>query len=456
MENRIPASGQEGRVYIAPENGEPFYATITMADGATVLGTAWSKENVLQDPTCEQLGIPTTAVPNDAFLACSGRVILSDAYTALEQSPQFTPAPLDQARYYPSGATAGEYAVIAGGLNNAGNPSARVSAYDDALTLTTADNLSQARREAASASVGEYAIFAGGNGTNGASNRVDCYDANLTHQTPTDLLPQAVDGVSGAPNGAYAVFAGGLGGGTQATVVAYDDALSQVTPQPLSYAQYNAAGAQAGEYAVFANGSSGSSYISYADAYDQSLTRTTAPEQTGFATQTSGASTGGSAVFVSNASIAAYDSQLTKIVPEGLSSSRIAACGGSAPGGYAVFGGGVSNLNFLTVVDVYDSTLARTTAPPLSSANANMCAAATSQYLIFAGGSSDNTASNFAQAYIAGTVYTLNITVPAWYTYSINGSEPVLTQEATPVSLNSRSPFNGYIAPKLTTLTGQI
>ena len=70
MQDRIPTPGQEGRVLITPEDGSPaFYATIQMADGATVFGTPWSKETVLQDPTCELLGLPPTAVPDDAFSA---------------------------------------------------------------------------------------------------------------------------------------------------------------------------------------------------------------------------------------------------------------------------------------------------------------------------------------------------------------------------------------------------
>ena len=69
MEDRIPTPGQEGRVRIIPEDGSaPYYAVIEMADTPTQEGTALNKQNLLQDETCGVLSIPSTSVPNDAFL----------------------------------------------------------------------------------------------------------------------------------------------------------------------------------------------------------------------------------------------------------------------------------------------------------------------------------------------------------------------------------------------------
>ena len=68
MQDRTPTPGQEGRVLITPEDGSaPFYAKVQMADNPTEPGTPYNKQSVLQDITCELLGLPTTAVPNDAF-----------------------------------------------------------------------------------------------------------------------------------------------------------------------------------------------------------------------------------------------------------------------------------------------------------------------------------------------------------------------------------------------------
>lgn len=70
MQDRIPTSGQEGRVLITPEiGGAPYYAKIEMADNPTQEGTPLTKSTLLQDITCDTIGIPRTSNPNEAFLA---------------------------------------------------------------------------------------------------------------------------------------------------------------------------------------------------------------------------------------------------------------------------------------------------------------------------------------------------------------------------------------------------
>lgn len=70
MQDRTPTPGQEGRALITPEDGSPsYYAKITMADNPTQEGTPYDKQNVLQDVTCDAIGIPHTSTPNEAFLA---------------------------------------------------------------------------------------------------------------------------------------------------------------------------------------------------------------------------------------------------------------------------------------------------------------------------------------------------------------------------------------------------
>ena len=68
MEDRVPTPGQEGRVLITPESGEPFYAKIEMADNPTQLGTPFNKESVLQDLTALLYGGSAFSVPDDIFL----------------------------------------------------------------------------------------------------------------------------------------------------------------------------------------------------------------------------------------------------------------------------------------------------------------------------------------------------------------------------------------------------
>lgn len=70
MQDRTPTPGQEGRALITPEDGSPaYYAKITMADNPTQEGTSYDKYSVLQDVTCDAIGIPHTSTPNEAFLA---------------------------------------------------------------------------------------------------------------------------------------------------------------------------------------------------------------------------------------------------------------------------------------------------------------------------------------------------------------------------------------------------
>ena len=50
MKDRIPSTGQEGRVLITPEDGSPeFHATIAMADNPTEVGTYLNKATLLSD-----------------------------------------------------------------------------------------------------------------------------------------------------------------------------------------------------------------------------------------------------------------------------------------------------------------------------------------------------------------------------------------------------------------------
>lgn len=68
MQDRVPTPGQEGRVLITPENGgTPFYATVTMADNPSVVGTPLNKATFLKDSTATAFGLSTDAVPDEVF-----------------------------------------------------------------------------------------------------------------------------------------------------------------------------------------------------------------------------------------------------------------------------------------------------------------------------------------------------------------------------------------------------
>lgn len=81
MQDRQPAAGKAGRVKITPERGAAYYATIEMADGATVEGTPWAKASVLTDATAALFGLTNLAVPNDVLAILGAHLHGSGTYT---------------------------------------------------------------------------------------------------------------------------------------------------------------------------------------------------------------------------------------------------------------------------------------------------------------------------------------------------------------------------------------
>lgn len=73
MKNRIPATGQEGRVQftIESQSGSVIIGKLEMADGATEQGTPYSVDAVLSNSTARLLGFPESEIadstPNGAF-----------------------------------------------------------------------------------------------------------------------------------------------------------------------------------------------------------------------------------------------------------------------------------------------------------------------------------------------------------------------------------------------------
>ena len=70
MKDRIPTPGQEGRMLIKPENGDPpFYAAVEMADNPSEDGTPLNKETLLKDATAALFGLDHSAIPDDMWIA---------------------------------------------------------------------------------------------------------------------------------------------------------------------------------------------------------------------------------------------------------------------------------------------------------------------------------------------------------------------------------------------------
>lgn len=169
---------------------------------------------------------------------------------------------------FPASASAGTSVLFAGG---GGTPSV-TTAYNDALSLSTAPNLTVGRMHLMAASVGGFALFCGGRDIENTAcyNTVDAYDASLTRTAPTALSAARSHGV-GASAGGYALICGGVTINNSAftTVDAYDGALTRMTPIEMSISVSSAAGTTVGGYAIIYSGTA-----SGVNVFDKSLTRT--------------------------------------------------------------------------------------------------------------------------------------------------------------------------------------
>lgn len=233
----------------------------------------------------------------------------------------------------------------------------------------------------------------------------------LTYYGKISGLYNTAEGLAATSNNTYALFAGGsyYNGSTAyvSDVTAYNKSLVKTVLQSSLYsARQSIAATTLNDYAFFAGGYNGS-YKDYVDVYDSSLTRKSA---TSLGTATSGmaaASIGGFALFGggSDASnsygvsyLFLYNSSLTRATgnSSSLSKSR-ASLAASANKKYALFGGGSS---YGTTVDAFDSSITRTSAPPLRTDRNRLAATTLGKYVLFGGGmSGTSTAYSAVDAY---------------------------------------------------------
>ena len=385
------------------------------------------------------------------------------------------------------------YALFGGGNPGSAVGSAVVNAYDSSLTIRTSPPLSHARERLTATALAPtggsnpksgYALFAGGvgviNGYTADSAVVDACDADLTMRTrPTLSVARAwlaATTVAPAGGSGYALFGGGYNTAESAVVDAYDTDLEKATtPPPLSEARYNLAAttvAPAGGsgYALFGGGIYGSNVKSSAvDVYDSSLTKTTTTvlsQAMSSLAATTVAPAGGSgyALFGGGYNDAylsvvdAYDSSLTRITPTVLSKARanLAATtvaitrGSNQQSVYALFGGGAYGLGInSSVVDVYDTSLTRTTTTALSQARRDLAATTLattwgSGYALFGGG-----AYGLATKTSAVDVYgapNYKVQVFPGTKYSFNGSEELVSDTWREINISGN--LIGYLKIK--------
>lgn len=454
MKDRVPT--HPGRVRLTHVSDDLY--DMRMADDPTEAGTPLSKATLLKDSTAAKYGfLPTdNPTPDDIFNASfdSIPVINLDGVWTSHEIARFDAQKLNTAGSGLAGGSIGDHALFAG----AGG-SATVDAYDETYARTSAQPLSAARSALACAGCGTYLFFAGGITTSSSSisSVVDVYDETLTRIT-TLQLSAARAYLAGASVGDYAIFAGGATTESSSDVVdAYGDGLVRIVLTSLDQRRSSLTGVSAGDYAIFAGGGS-STKSAVVDAYDEAFVHTALTQLSVERTELAGAFVGGFALFgggnqsTSSSSVAssvvdAYDtSSMTHTTATALSTARYSLASTSI-NGYAIFAGGQTggSNSESDVVDAYDTTLAICSLPKLSVARRELAGATAGASAIFAGGFGAFSGKDDVDAY--KIAYGLNVTIPAWSKYMIDGitSEEQFTQTDTQISGLSDNPFNGYI-----------
>lgn len=255
-----------------------------------------------------------------------------DAYNA--SLTRTAPTAFSAAKARHAAGSAGEYAVFAKGTT------AATEAYNASLTRTNPAG-SAISGFPASASVGTSALFAGGGGTPSATA---AYNAALSLSAAPDLTVGRMH-LMAASVGGRALFCGGRDAGETAcynTVDAYDASLTRTAPTALSAARSHGVGACVSGYALICGGVTiGNTPFKTIDVYDGALTRMTPIEMGVTVSSAAGTTVGGRAIIYSGTTSAVnvFDKWLTRTIPAGLSLHRQFPA--AAPvGDYALFGGG--------------------------------------------------------------------------------------------------------------------
>jgi len=227
-----------------------------------------------------------------------------------------------------------------------------ISAYNKFLTQTTIQT--SKRCDIAASCVGNYVLFSNG-------EIIECFNTSFTLISSINFS-KAYSYLAATHIGDYALFGGGLcyndGEYVTDAIHSFDKYLTQTNPINLSVARCRLAATHIGDYALFGGGAS-----SYSSTTDNGIPHST---------------------------VDAYNASLTKTTPSTLSKARYGLAA-THVGDYALFGGGADagayeDYNMYDTVDVYDTSLTKTTPSTLSKARNNLAATHVGDYALFGGG----------------------------------------------------------------------
>lgn len=340
---------------------------------------------------------------------------------------------MTEGKYEPAAAAAGDYAVVLGGgtgSNFRTEDTATAEAYTAELVhvadvASLPEPVYTTTRDSNAASAGNYAIFAGGKRGSWNSfasgefqNYTYAYDNNLNLNTSVAHVGRYAY-MGTAQFAGYAVFGGGQRYGSSYTphdaAKAYNSNLTVTALADLSEARGFPGAAGAGNVLLFVGGKKRSMADSTAvDIYSANLAAQTpivlsvpADTQTTIAASVS---LGGYALFAGAKSYQGSASKYIYVFNGAVQTTPIeldtplANCAGTAVGGYAVFAGGCnfgSPYNAQSNVIVLNGDLVQCSAPPLSEARGYLTAVTVGGKAMFFGGTNGSSALGTADAYSA-------------------------------------------------------
>lgn len=323
-----------------------------------------------------------------------------------------TAAPFDSGGNQMASGAIGDYAVFAGGYGH--NGGAGVDAYTSELIHSRPYSLSEARACPTGASVGDYLLVAGGYYASSTRNQVDTYDTELVHGIATALSNSVASPLNGMVEN-HAVFAGGwvYNSGNpimQKQVDAYDETLTKQAITPLNSGVSGLGGvANMDGYVIIA-------YKKVANVYDSDLARSAVEVLSVEREEAYGAKVGRKAIFAGGcngntvyATAEVYDETFTRTSIDGLSFARYRiSC--TSIDDFAIFtGGGINasgkehssfgHVTSTNVVDVYDTELTRSLQTPLSVGRWYGGAQTIGNYALIASGTNTSVYSNDVDVY---------------------------------------------------------
>ncbi len=205
MYDRVPASGQEGRVKITPEGGgAAYYATLEMADNPSVAGTPLNKLTLLTDAVAALYGLDAAAVPNDVFNRIFS-LLSSDLVVEKITASQIWTAPAAIAQRFRIYGVGGGGGASTSSSSAAGGGGGYITIVDTTIPAGTTVNVvcgagGAIGSDGGTSSFGAYASAAGGkrgSGNNGGNGGAGGGAANS----------------SGGKGGNGGTYGGGGGGG---------------------------------------------------------------------------------------------------------------------------------------------------------------------------------------------------------------------------------------------------